>query len=164
MKLAICADHGGFALKEQIKAAYPDIEWLDVGATHDDPLDDYPDFAFTLAMVVAGGHADRGIAVCGTGAGVCMALNRHPMIRAAVCMTAEVASKVREHNDANVLCLGGRLMTIDQARAVIDAFTTTSFSTDPKYARRNRKLSLIDDEHNHDHDGDHNGCCGGGCH
>lgn len=190
MKLAICADHAGFQLKEQIKAAYPAIEWLDLGAGAEDPTDDYPDYAFTLAMAVAGGYAPMGIAICGTGAGMCMALNRHPLIRAAVCTTPEVAATVREHNDANVLCLAGRLMGLDVAKSVVDQFVVTPFSTAEKYARRNRKLSLVDDgteggcgdgdcgrptcgdggcgTHGDDHDpapmNSGSGCCGGGCH
>jgi ribose 5-phosphate isomerase B len=163
MKLAICADHAGFTLKEQIKAAYPDIEWVDVGAGTQDPLDDYPDYAFTLAMAVAGGYAPMGIAICGTGAGMCMALNRHPLIRAAVCTSPDVAATVREHNDVNVLCLPGRLIDLVVAKGVIDKFVSTAFSTVEKYARRNRKLSLLDD-------GAEGGCCdhdhdpSGGCH
>jgi ribose 5-phosphate isomerase B len=194
MKLAICADHAGFTLKEQVKAAYPDVEWLDLGAGSEDPLDDYPDYAFTLAMAVAGGYAEMGIAICGTGAGMCMALNRHPMIRAAVCLSPDVAATVREHNDANVLCLAGRLMDGAAAKLVVDQFISTAFSTVEKYARRNRKLSLVDDgagggcgdggcgrptcgdggcgthgDSGDDHDHDMTaptggGCCGGGCH
>ncbi len=162
MKLAICADHAGFELKEQLKRAYPDIDWLDVGAGDNDPEDDYPDYAFTLAMAIAGGYAPMGSAMCGTGGGMCMALNRHPMIRAAVVMDVNVAATVREHNDANVLCLGGRLISLDQARGIVDKFISTPFSTLERYARRNRKIALMDDGHDHNHDD--GGCCGGGCH
>lgn len=177
-KIAICSDHAGFELKEKLKAAYPDIEWMDVGTDSTEQCD-YPDYAFTLAMAVAGNYAPMGIAICGTGAGMAMALNRHPYIRAAVVMDADVAKTVREHNDANVLCLGARLIEIDTAKGIVDAFTTTNFAADvERYVRRNRKLSLQDDEgdccdhdhgdghdhHGHDHGPDKGGCCGGGCH
>lgn len=158
MKLAISADHAGFPLKEAIKAAYPDIEWLDLGAGNVDPADDYPDYAFTLAMAVAGGYAPMGVSICGAGIGASIALNRHPAIRAALCSTTDVATLSREHNDANVLCLAGRFQTIDDVKPIFETFINTPFSGDARHVRRIRKLSLIDDGHDHDHA---EGCCGG---
>lgn len=156
LKVAIAADHGGFEMKEALKQALPDIEWLDVGAGENMADDDFPDYAFTLAMVVAAGHAPFGIGICGSGVGISMAANRHPMIRAALCQTADVAKLAREHNDANVLALGGRLTSLDDAKKIVDTFLNTPFTGLDRYVRRNRKLALIDDEH--DHEG---GCCGG---
>lgn len=178
MKLAICADHAGFPLKEALKLAYPTIEWLDLGAGELNPDDDFPDYAFTLAMAVAGGYAPLGVSICGAGNGAAMALNRHPAIRAALCSTAEIAQLSRDHNDANVLCLAGRFQTIDDVKPIFDAFVNTPFSGGERHVRRIRKLSLMDDGATHGHDHDHAGgccsnnddttspgpgCCGGGC-
>ena len=180
-KIAIAADHGGFALKQEIKAAYPDIEWLDLG-TNSEQSTDYPDFAFTLAMAVAGEYAEYGIAICTSGIGMSIAANRHPLIRAALCLTPEMATMARDHNDANVLVLGSRFVNgVEIAKPIIDSFLNTPFSGAERHVRRNRKLALIDDEaqdgcgcghdhgdHDHDHDHHHHGhdhgdheCCGG---
>lgn len=156
--IAIAADHGGFEMKQALIKAYPNIEWFDVGAQEMSPDDDYPDYGFTLAMVVGAGHASIGVAICGSGVGISIAANRHPMIRAALCQTTEVAKLAREHNDANVLVLGGRTVSDADAIKIFDTFLNTPFSGAERHVRRNRKLSLIDDGPEHDHAG---GCCGG---
>lgn len=164
-KIAIAADHGGFALKEALKVARPDIDWLDIGAGEMTPTDDYPDYGFTLAMAVAGGHAHLGIGICGAGVGMSIALNRHPMIRAALCTDAETAKLARDHNDANVLVLPGRMMNVEQVLPIFDKFINTPFLGDPRHVRRIAKLGLNEDAGCGDHDhGGGGGCCGGGCH
>lgn len=179
VKIAIASDHSGFELRQALMAARPDIEWLDIGAGTLDPLDDYPDYGFTLAMAVAGGHAPIGVGVCGSGQGMAMALNRHPYIRAALCNTVELARLAREHNAANVLCLGGRLTELEDALKILQTFIDTPFSAEERHTRRVQKLTLHEDTHDHDHgeggccgDGscggegksDAGSCCGGGCH
>jgi ribose 5-phosphate isomerase B len=176
MKIAIASDHAGFKMKEAIKASYPNIEWLDLGATGEESTD-FPDYAFTLAMAVAGNHAERGVLVCSTGVGMSMAANRHPMIRAALCTNTDMAKFARSHNDANVICMGAKYMDLNLAKDMIDTFLNTPFSALDRYVRRNKKLMLQDEGchgdgscgHDHGHD-DHDhttpggGCCGGGCH
>jgi ribose 5-phosphate isomerase B len=167
-KIAIAADHGGFALKEALKVARPDIDWLDIGAAEDTPTDDYPDYGFTLAMAVAGGHAHLGIGICGAGVGMSIALNRHPMIRAALCTDAETARMARIDNNANVLVFQGRMITPNDALPILDTFINTPFSAEARHVRRVAKLSLAEDAGccdgpPHDHGGG-GGCCGGGCH
>ncbi len=177
MKIAIAADHAGFQMKEALMLSYPTIEWVDLGTTSEESTD-FPDYAFTLAMAVAGGHAERGILLCATGVGMSMAANRHPMIRAALCSNNDIARLARAHNDANVLCLGAKYLSVEAAREIVDTFLNTPFSGVDRYVRRNNKLSLQDDGagqgcchgdgscgQGHDHAGhDHGGgCCGGGC-
>lgn len=175
MKIAIASDHAGFKMKEALKAALPKIEWLDLGTTSEESTD-FPDYAFTVAMAVAGGHAERGLLVCSTGIGMSMAANRHPHIRAALCTNADMAKFSRSHNDANVLCLGAKYVTMSEAQTIIDTFLNTPFSGLDRYVRRNGKLALNDEGgccdhegHDHTHDqgkggDDDGGCCGGGCH
>ena len=111
MKIAAGADHAGFALKEalveRLRAAGHEV--VDLGTTSDESVD-YPVFAHAVAAQVAAGEAERGLLVCGSGIGMCMAANRHPGVRAADCLTVEMADLSRRHNDANVLCLGARLL------------------------------------------------------
>ena len=106
--LAMACDHGGFELKEVLKKslADSDTEILDLGVNAPDSVD-YPDKAHALANAILQGKADKGILVCGTGIGISMAANRHQGIRAALCTDPFMARMSREHNDANVLCLGG---------------------------------------------------------
>jgi ribose 5-phosphate isomerase B len=168
-KIAIASDHAGFKMKEAVKAAYPNIEWLDLGAAGEESTD-FPDYAFTLAMAVAGEHATRGILICSTGVGMSMAANRHPMIRAALATNTDMAKFARSHNDANVLCLGAKYLDLNLAKEIIDTFMNTPFSGLDRYVRRNRKLMLDDhegcghDHGDHDHTSPGGGCCGGGCH
>jgi ribose 5-phosphate isomerase B len=129
MNIAIASDHAGFGLKDQLTA------WLreqgydvrDLGTNSTDSVD-YPDFGRKLAEAVASGKADRGIAVCGTGIGISIAINRNPACRCARVDDPVSARLAREHNDANVLALGGRLIGIDMARACVSAFLDTQFA------------------------------------
>lgn len=129
LKLAITSDHGGFALKEYLKnnfKAVP-VEWVDLGTDSAAQSVDYPDFGKKIADVVAKGEADKGIAICGSGIGISMACNRNPKIRAALCMNSTMARLSRQHNDANILCLGERLTGTEVALDIVKAFLEAEF-------------------------------------
>jgi ribose 5-phosphate isomerase B len=127
--VALAADHGGFALKEALKpfVASLGFEVSDLGAKDASPVD-YPDFAHPVADAVTSGRVAFGIVVDGVGVGSAMAVNRHPGARAAPCSTTMQAQSAREHNDANVLTLGGRHLGEDVAKAIVKAFLETPFA------------------------------------
>lgn len=126
--LAFAADHAGFELKGLLIAYAKDRGFtvLDLG-THSGERVDYPDFGATLAHAMLDDKADFGIGICGSGIGISIALNRFKGIRAALCHNAQTAELARQHNDANVLCLGARLTGFEAAAAAFDAFVETSF-------------------------------------
>lgn len=128
MKVAIASDHAGFALKEFLKEAFDslDVAWVDLGTESSDSVD-YPDFGYKLAEYVAAGKAPFGVAICGSGIGISIAANRNPKVRAALCLNPEMAALSRQHNDANVLCLGERLTPQEEALEILTAFLTTDF-------------------------------------
>lgn len=101
---------------------------------------DYPDFADRVAQTLLRGEADMGVLICGTGIGMSIAANRHRGIRAAACATPEMARLAREHNDANVLCLGRRILTLPECLALLDTFLNTSFSEGARHQRRVAKM------------------------
>lgn len=113
----------------------------DVGTTDAEQAVDYPVFAHRVAAMVADGRADLGMLVCGTGLGMCMVANRHHGVRAANCPTPHLAEMSRRHNDANVLCLPGRLLSIDEAWAVTEVWLSTPFEG----GRHASRVALIDD-------------------
>jgi ribose 5-phosphate isomerase B len=125
-KLAIACDHGGYDLKEAIKARYGDIEWLDLGTNSSESVD-YPEYGAKLALAIAGGDAPLGIAICGSGIGISIAANRNPAVRAALCTNSTMARLTRAHNDANVLALGARITGVEVAFDIVDAFLNTEF-------------------------------------
>ena len=125
MKFYIAADHGGYQLKEKIKQHFS-FEWVDLG-THSDSSVDYPDFAHALADKLKQDPDAKGILICGSGIGMSIAANRYPHIRAALCTTAKMAKLSREHNDANVLVLGERIIDIDTALECVTAFLESKF-------------------------------------
>ena len=139
--IAIAADHAGFDLKSKLvddlrSAGY---EVNDLG-THDGATSvDYPDFGAAVAEVVASGAAERGVVVCGTGIGISIAANRHPGVRAALCHDETSARLCREHNDANVLALGARLIGEVVAKDCLHTFLNTEFAGD-RHSRRVAKL------------------------
>ena len=126
--LAFAADHAGFELKGLLIAYAKDrgFEVIDLG-THSGDRVDYPDFGASLARTMLDDKADLGIGICGSGIGISIALNRFKGIRAALCHNAETATLARQHNDANVLCLGARITGFEDAAACFDAFVETSF-------------------------------------
>lgn len=140
--IVIASDHAGFELKRHLvlRLEARSLEVGDLGV-HDETSADYPDLAHTLADAISGGRAQRGILICGTGIGMSMAANRHPGIRAALCHDAFTAEMARRHNDANVLCMGARVLGTGVAEQVLDLFLATPFEGG-RHARRTGKIEL----------------------
>ena len=140
MRLAIASDHAATAMKAVL------ADWLrgqghevdDLGADGEASVD-YPDFGYKLAGHVAAGKAERGIALCGTGIGISIAVNRNPAVRCALVAEPLSAALSREHNDANILAMGARVIGIEMAKACLTAFLTTPFGGD-RHAKRVAKL------------------------
>ncbi|MFB0923286.1 MAG: ribose 5-phosphate isomerase B [Alphaproteobacteria bacterium] len=139
--IAIASDHAGPPLKAVLKAELEQRGYtvLDLG-THGDDSVDYPDFGRAVGEAVASGQAGRGIVICGTGIGISIAANRIAGVRAAVCHDVTSAKLAREHNDANVMALGVRLIGPEVAMDCLDAFMTTEFSGGERHVRRIEKL------------------------
>ncbi len=141
MRIAIASDHAALALKaalaDHVRAAGHDVQ--DLGP-HDESSVDYPDYGFKLASAIAAGNADRGIALCGSGIGISIAVNRNLAVRAALVSEPLSAKLAREHNDANVIAMGARLIGIEMAKACVDTFLSTEFGGD-RHQRRVDKLS-----------------------
>jgi ribose 5-phosphate isomerase B len=140
--VAIAADHGGYELKT---ALLPELkalgfEVLDLGTNSIDSVD-YPNFANAVAEALASGRAQRGVVICGTGIGMSIAANRYRHIRCALAHDATTAALARQHNDANVLALGARVLGIEVAKACIRTFFTTAFEGGGRHARRVAQLS-----------------------
>lgn len=126
--MALCSDHAGYELKSIIEGYLmsQDIEYEDFG-TDSTQSCDYPDYAHPCAAAIEAGRCYPGIAMCGSGNGIAMTLNKHQGIRAALCWTVELASLARQHNDANVLVLPARFIEPATALAIVDAFLSTPF-------------------------------------
>ncbi len=141
MRIAIASDHAAFALKAAL------AEWLveeghdvaDLG-TDGTASVDYPDYGYKLSEEIAAGRADYGVALCGSGIGISISVNRNPACRCALVDEPLSASLARQHNDANVIAMGGRLLGIDMAKACVTTFLTTAFLGD-RHTRRVGKLS-----------------------
>jgi ribose 5-phosphate isomerase B len=142
--VAIGCDHGGFEMKEDLKSYLVELGYrpLDCGTQSKDAVD-YPDFAFAVARQVADGNAFRGIVIDGAGIGSCMAANKVPGIRAAMCYDQATAVNSREHNDANVLTLGAGLIGRNLARQIVKTWLDTGFGGD-RHARRVNKIIQIE--------------------
>ncbi|MEH2490663.1 ribose 5-phosphate isomerase B [Bradyrhizobium sp. AZCC 2230] len=136
--VAIACDHGGFALKQALKVALPDVNWLDLGTDSAESVD-YPDFGNKLADAIRDGKAARGILICGSGIGISIAANRHAHIRCALVHDVTAARLCRQHNDANVLALGGRMIGEAVAKECVEAFLSTAFEGG-RHQRRIDKL------------------------
>jgi ribose 5-phosphate isomerase B len=136
--IVLASDHGGFPLKEQVKEYLKTkgLDVIDVGTDSTDSCD-FPVFVKKAVNQITSNQNARGILVCGSGLGVSIAANRNPEIRAALCHRPEYAELSRQHNNANVLCLGGRFLTFDEAIKIIDIFLSTEF-LGGKYHTRNQ--------------------------
>ena len=143
MRIALAADHAGFALKDELAAWLREQghEVADLGTNGPESVD-YPEFGTRLAKAVAGGEAERGVAVCGSGIGISIAINREPRCRCARVDDPLSAALAREHNDANVLALGARLVGPDMAKACVSAFLGTPFAGG-RHQRRVDQLSQL---------------------
>jgi ribose 5-phosphate isomerase B len=144
--VALAADHGGFVLKTSLIPWLESEEYdiLDLGAYIFDSTDDYPDFAEDIAEAIVTGKADRGILVCGSGVGAAIAANKFPGIRACLCHDTYSAHQGVEHDNMNVLCIGGRVIGIELAKELVKAFLKAEFNDMEKYRRRVSKVIAIE--------------------
>jgi len=140
MTIALGADHRGFALKEKLALYLKRLGFkVDDRGTFTPERVDYPDFALAVAEAVARGQAQRGILICATGIGMSIAANKVRSVRAALCLNTRMARLAREHNNANVLCLGADFLTAAQAKGVVRVFLGTDFAGG-RHSRRVRKI------------------------
>ena len=145
MRVAIAADHAGYPLKESLARALGDEhDFIDLGTDSTDPVD-YPDFAVAVGESVRGGAAERGIVVCGSGAGAAITANKLAGIRAALAHDNYTAHQSVEHDDANVLCLGGRVIGEDVAIELVRTFLSATFSGKPRHLRRIAKIARLEE-------------------
>ncbi|HEY3440623.1 MAG TPA: ribose 5-phosphate isomerase B [Paludibaculum sp.] len=144
MKIAIGADHAGFALKEELITSLQakGLEVVDFG-THSSESTDYPDYASAVAHAVAKGEADRGLLVCSTGVGMSMAANKVEGVRAALAFNTDEVELTRRHNDANVLTMGARYNNLQQAEELVDVFLKTPFEGG-RHQRRVDKIASLE--------------------
>ena len=146
MKVAVGADHAGFELKGEI------VKWLeseghqvdDTGAHEFDPDDDYPDFAVAVAGSIRSGQSERGIVICGSGVGPCITANKVKGIRACLCHDTYSARQGVEHDDMNVVCIGGLVIGIELTKVVLEAFLNARFLPEPRFQRRLDKLNQVE--------------------
>lgn len=138
--IGLASDHAGFELKQFVMQYLTEkgLEYKDYG-TYSEESCDYPDFAHALALGMSAGECERGIAICGSGEGIAMTLNKHQHIRAALVWTPEIAPLTRQHNDANVLVMPGRFIGTETAREIMDLFLTTPFEG----GRHERRIAKI---------------------
>lgn len=145
-KIGICADHGGFELKEKITSFLSEnqFEPLDFGAKELDNADDYPDYVIPLAKAVAAGKVFRGIAICGSGVGACIAANKVSGVRAALIVDYFSAHQGVEDDDMNLICLGGRVTGYASAEELVLAFLNAKFIGAKRHIRRLRKIQNLE--------------------
>jgi len=142
MKLAIGNDHAAVEMKKQISAYLSEKGYEIINVGNDDPLDrqdDYPIYGYRVARLVADGKADLGICICGTGVGISLAANKVPGIRACVCSEPYTAQLSRRHNNTNVLAFGARVIGIELAKMIVDAWLNAEFEGE----RHQRRISMI---------------------
>jgi len=144
--IALASDHAGFPLKEEVKKYFETkgIAYKDYGTYNEDSVD-YPVIVSYPCLDIQKGSADKGIFICGTGIGGSIAANKFNGIRAACVSEPFSARLTREHNDANVLCLGGRILSSEYALCIIDAFLNTEFSNDARHIKRINELKDIEE-------------------
>jgi RpiB/LacA/LacB family sugar-phosphate isomerase len=145
MKIAIGADHAGFELKERVKAHLLQLKHdaLDLGTRNTSPVD-YPDFAEAVGLAVRDGKADRGILICGSGVGASVAANKIPGVRAGLCHDHYSAHQGVEHDDMNVLVLGGRVIGESVALELVSAFLNSEYTGEERHQRRLEKVKAIE--------------------
>ncbi|HAL82971.1 MAG TPA: ribose 5-phosphate isomerase B [Mucilaginibacter sp.] len=139
LKIAIGSDHAGFEYKQAIAEFLSAYEVKDFG-TYSPASVDYPDFAHPVALAVESGSSDFGILICGSGNGVAMTANKHQGIRAAICWNEELAALARSHNDANIVCIPARFISIEEAKNIVELFLSTEFEGG-RHANRVNKMA-----------------------
>lgn len=142
MKVGMASDHAGFELKAALKEylSAKGYEVLDYGTDSGESVD-YPDFAHPLADAVEKGNVSFGIAICGTGNGICMTANKHQGVRGALCWIPEIAALAKQHNNANVLAMPARFISVEQAKEILDAYMNASFEGG-RHQRRIDKIAV----------------------
>jgi ribose 5-phosphate isomerase B len=147
MKIALGSDHGGYQLKEKVKEYLKElnIEYADFGCENEKSVD-YPDIGFKVAKEVISGNCDKGILICGTGIGMSIAANKVKGIRAALCHNELTARYSREHNDANILVLGGRVTCWGLAKEILKVWLDTKFSQEKRHINRLNKIKQEEDK------------------
>jgi ribose 5-phosphate isomerase B len=149
MKLALASDHAGFILKDELVSylRQQGHDVLDLGVATADVPSDYPDASAAVAQAVLDGRAERAVLVCGSGVGACIAANKFPGIYAAICHDTYSAHQGVEHDQMNILCLGARIIGVNLARELVDAFVGASFSGAERHVRRFGKVQAIEQQH-----------------
>ena len=146
LPIAIGCDHAGFECKEEIRKQLSAAGWqVDDKGTYSHASTDYPDFAHPVASMVAEGKASVGLLVCGSGNGVCMVANKHQGVRAALAWNEEVAGLARQHNNANILCIPSRFVSMELAEKMVDVFLSTTFEGG-RHERRVEKIDHLEQE------------------
>ncbi|MDD5016218.1 MAG: ribose 5-phosphate isomerase B [Atribacterota bacterium] len=147
MKIALGSDHGGYQLKENLKEYFKEqnIEYIDFGCQSEKPID-YPDIGFKVAIEVKSGRYERGILICGTGIGMSIVANKVKGIRAALCHNEFTARCSREHNDSNILVLGGRDIGPELAKTIVRIWLNTNFSHEERHINRLNKIKQEEDK------------------
>ncbi len=145
MRISIAGDHVGFELKAEVKTLLEQRQHrvTDMGTSSAESVD-YPDYAAAVAGAVSAGEADRGVLVCGTGIGMSIAANKFPNVRAALCHDVETARLSRQHNDANVLAIGSRVLDTEKALAIVQEWMDTTFEGGGRHSRRLQKISDLE--------------------
>lgn len=148
LRVALGADHGGFSLKTELLPWLKDqgYEVMDIGAHAFDSTDDYPDFSRKVAQAITEEEANRGIIICGSGVGACIAANKVPGVRAGICHDTYSAHQGVEHDDMNILCLGARIIGIEVAKEIVSAFLGANFSKEERHRRRLQKILAVEAE------------------
>jgi ribose 5-phosphate isomerase B len=151
MRVYLGADHAGYELKVHLASHLPGqgYQVLDMGAAAFDPEDDYPTFCFRVGTRVVADPGSLGIVLGGSGNGEQIAANKVPGVRAALAWNTEVARLAREHNDANIVAIGGRMHTLDEATAIVATFLSTPFSGAERHVRRIEQIAQYEKTHEH---------------
>ncbi|SPF47473.1 Ribose-5-phosphate isomerase B [Syntrophobacter sp. SbD1] len=146
MRLGVAADHGGFELKNRLVSDLKGMghEVMDFGALELDSLDDYPDFVVPLALAVSSGEVERGVAVCGSGVGACIAANKVQGVRAGLIIDMFSAHQGVEDDDMNLMCLGGRVVGYELAKDLVHQFLDARFKGDQRFRRRLEKVNRLE--------------------
>jgi RpiB/LacA/LacB family sugar-phosphate isomerase len=145
VRIVVGSDHGGYLLKQDVADALrrDGHEVVDVGTNSVEPVD-YPDFAEAVGQAVLGGRAERGVLICGSGVGACVAANKLPGIRAAICHDSYSAHQGVEHDNMNVLVLGGRIIGPELAHDLVRAFVAARFTAEERHVRRLAKVTALE--------------------